>query len=223
MPPHAPRATNTIWLLMLLLMLTTFRHRSNTSRDRGPRAFLEAAGCVVVLFWLSWRLAPICSVRDLNLNIYACAHLFCEGGGFNSNVMSEISYALHDRDATAGIHLLDATGAACPPWHSSAQIPRSGSAVSTLAWGPHSRTDSLRPRLPFVPADRCGGDRAGCGCLQEAHQGHRAGARSGAAEHVRGGPAGNGEHAHSEVRGVAGGGRRGGGLALWAMERACTQ
>ena len=38
------------------------RHRSNTSRDRGPRAFLEAAGCVVVLFWLSWRLAPICSV-----------------------------------------------------------------------------------------------------------------------------------------------------------------
>ncbi len=35
-------------------------HRSNVSRDRGLRAFLEAAGSVVVLFVLSWRLAPVC-------------------------------------------------------------------------------------------------------------------------------------------------------------------
>lgn len=31
------------------------------SRDRGPRAVLEAVGAVVVLFCLSWQLAPICS------------------------------------------------------------------------------------------------------------------------------------------------------------------
>lgn len=36
--------------------------RSNCSRDRGLRAFLEAAGAVVVLFCLSWRLAPAVSV-----------------------------------------------------------------------------------------------------------------------------------------------------------------
>lgn len=35
--------------------------RSNISRDRGPRALLEAVGSVVVLFCLSWRLAPVCS------------------------------------------------------------------------------------------------------------------------------------------------------------------
>lgn len=32
---------------------------SNVSRDRGPRAVLEASGAVVVLFCLSWRLGPI--------------------------------------------------------------------------------------------------------------------------------------------------------------------
>lgn len=35
---------------------------NNVSRDRGMRAFLEAAGSVVVLFVLSWRLAPVCSI-----------------------------------------------------------------------------------------------------------------------------------------------------------------
>jgi ATP-binding cassette subfamily B (MDR/TAP) protein 8 len=35
---------------------------SNCSRDRGLRAFLEAAGAVVVLFCLSWRLAPAVSI-----------------------------------------------------------------------------------------------------------------------------------------------------------------
>ncbi|GBF88247.1 ABC transporter B family protein [Raphidocelis subcapitata] len=35
---------------------------SNCSRDRGLRAFLEAAGAILVLFWLSWRLAPVCSL-----------------------------------------------------------------------------------------------------------------------------------------------------------------
>ncbi|KXZ54890.1 hypothetical protein GPECTOR_4g962 [Gonium pectorale] len=35
---------------------------NNVSRDRGLRAFLEAAGSVLVLFALSWRLAPVCSV-----------------------------------------------------------------------------------------------------------------------------------------------------------------
>lgn len=38
------------------------RSRSNCSRDRGLRAFLEAAGAVAVLFWLSWRLAPAVSL-----------------------------------------------------------------------------------------------------------------------------------------------------------------
>lgn len=32
---------------------------NNVSRDRGPRAVLEASGAVVVLFCLSWRLGPI--------------------------------------------------------------------------------------------------------------------------------------------------------------------
>jgi hypothetical protein len=36
--------------------------RSNCSRDRGPRALLEAVGAVAVLFWLSWRLAPAISM-----------------------------------------------------------------------------------------------------------------------------------------------------------------
>ncbi|WIA33509.1 hypothetical protein OEZ86_006634 [Tetradesmus obliquus] len=35
---------------------------NNCSRDRGLRAFLEAAGAVVVLFCLSWRLAPAVSI-----------------------------------------------------------------------------------------------------------------------------------------------------------------
>jgi len=35
---------------------------SNCSRDRGLRAFLEAAGAVIVLFCLSWRLAPAVSL-----------------------------------------------------------------------------------------------------------------------------------------------------------------
>lgn len=35
---------------------------SNCSRDRGLRAFLEAGGAVIVLFFLSWRLAPAVSI-----------------------------------------------------------------------------------------------------------------------------------------------------------------
>jgi len=35
---------------------------SNVSRDRGFRALLEMLGAVVVLFYLSWRLAPVCSI-----------------------------------------------------------------------------------------------------------------------------------------------------------------
>lgn len=35
---------------------------SNVSRDRGLRAVLEMVGSVVVLFALSWRLAPVCSI-----------------------------------------------------------------------------------------------------------------------------------------------------------------
>lgn len=35
---------------------------NNCSRDRGLRAFLEAGGAVLVLFFLSWRLAPVCSL-----------------------------------------------------------------------------------------------------------------------------------------------------------------
>eukprot|EP00877_Chromochloris_zofingiensis_P003375 jgi/Chrzof1/13038/Cz07g17170.t1 len=34
---------------------------NNCSRDRGLRAFLEACGAILVLFFLSWRLAPACS------------------------------------------------------------------------------------------------------------------------------------------------------------------
>ena len=36
--------------------------RSNVSRDRGFRALLEMLGAVGVLFYLSWRLAPVCSI-----------------------------------------------------------------------------------------------------------------------------------------------------------------
>lgn len=35
---------------------------NNVSRDRGMRAVLEAAGAVIILFALSWRLAPVCSL-----------------------------------------------------------------------------------------------------------------------------------------------------------------
>jgi len=35
---------------------------NNVSRDRGLRAALEMVGSVVVLFALSWRLAPVCSI-----------------------------------------------------------------------------------------------------------------------------------------------------------------
>jgi hypothetical protein len=35
---------------------------SNVSRDRGLRAVLEMVGSVIVLFALSWRLAPVCSI-----------------------------------------------------------------------------------------------------------------------------------------------------------------
>lgn len=45
-----------------LLRPPVLHHHSNCSRDRGLRAFLEAAGAVVVLFCLSWRLAPAVSV-----------------------------------------------------------------------------------------------------------------------------------------------------------------
>jgi len=32
---------------------------NNVSRDRGLRAFMEASGSVIALFWLSWRMGPI--------------------------------------------------------------------------------------------------------------------------------------------------------------------
>eukprot|EP00208_Stichococcus_sp_RCC1054_P006203 CAMPEP_0206138586 /NCGR_PEP_ID=MMETSP1473-20131121/3425_1 /ASSEMBLY_ACC=CAM_ASM_001109 /TAXON_ID=1461547 /ORGANISM="Stichococcus sp, Strain RCC1054" /LENGTH=706 /DNA_ID=CAMNT_0053532061 /DNA_START=385 /DNA_END=2508 /DNA_ORIENTATION=+ len=35
---------------------------NNVSRDRGPRAILEASGAVAVLFALSWRLGPILAI-----------------------------------------------------------------------------------------------------------------------------------------------------------------
>ena len=44
------------------------------SRDRGPRAFLEAAGAVIVLFWLSWRLAPVCSIVVVVTALAAAAY-----------------------------------------------------------------------------------------------------------------------------------------------------
>ena len=44
------------------------------SRDRGPRAFLEATGSVLVLFWLSWRLAPICSIVVVVTALAAAAY-----------------------------------------------------------------------------------------------------------------------------------------------------
>lgn len=34
---------------------------NNCTRDRGPRAAMEALGSVIVLFVLSWRLAPACA------------------------------------------------------------------------------------------------------------------------------------------------------------------
>jgi hypothetical protein len=37
---------------------------ANVSRDRGPRAVLEAGGSVLVLFYLSWRLGPILAGRQ---------------------------------------------------------------------------------------------------------------------------------------------------------------
>ncbi|GAX74240.1 hypothetical protein CEUSTIGMA_g1689.t1 [Chlamydomonas eustigma] len=47
---------------------------NNTSRDRGPRAFLEAGGAVLVLFYLSWRLAPICSIIVVVTALAAAAY-----------------------------------------------------------------------------------------------------------------------------------------------------
>lgn len=49
---------------------------SNVSRDRGLRALVEMVGAVVVLFALSWRLAPVCSIvivaTAVAATIYRC-------------------------------------------------------------------------------------------------------------------------------------------------------
>ena len=44
---------------------------SNVSRDRGPRAVLEASGAVVVLFCLSWRLGPILAGQHMDVTVQA--------------------------------------------------------------------------------------------------------------------------------------------------------
>lgn len=47
---------------------------NNTSRDRGLRALLEAVGSVLVLFALSWHLAPICSIVVVVTAVSAAAY-----------------------------------------------------------------------------------------------------------------------------------------------------
>ena len=54
----------------------------NVTRDRGPRAVLEAVGSVCVLFWLSWRLGPILAGK-CGL-CAAAAHPMLAGGCFAS-------------------------------------------------------------------------------------------------------------------------------------------
>lgn len=48
--------------------------RSNVSRDRGLRALLEMVGSVAVLFFLSWRLAPVCSIVILATAVAAAIY-----------------------------------------------------------------------------------------------------------------------------------------------------
>ena len=45
----------------LAVELDTLRHFvfANVTRDRGLRSILEVAGVIIVLFWMSWRLAPV--------------------------------------------------------------------------------------------------------------------------------------------------------------------
>lgn len=57
-PPPFPRPHSPLHPPHTHLPAAALHLRSNVSRDRGPRAFLEAAGAVCVLFVLSWRLAP---------------------------------------------------------------------------------------------------------------------------------------------------------------------
>lgn len=47
---------------------------SNVSRDRGLRSMLEAVGSVLVLFALSWRLAPVCSIIIIAAAVTATAY-----------------------------------------------------------------------------------------------------------------------------------------------------
>ena len=49
---------------------------SNVSRDRGPRAVLEASGAVVVLFCLSWRLGPILAGEHNHVTVHATSCFF---------------------------------------------------------------------------------------------------------------------------------------------------
>lgn len=49
-------------LMFISTPATLFPSPSNVSRDRGLRSFLEGFGSVLVLFFLSWRLAPVCSI-----------------------------------------------------------------------------------------------------------------------------------------------------------------
>lgn len=48
---------------------------SNVSRDRGPRAVLEASGAVVVLFCLSWRLGPILAGGHMDVTVQATSRM----------------------------------------------------------------------------------------------------------------------------------------------------
>ncbi|GFR53209.1 hypothetical protein Agub_g15916 [Astrephomene gubernaculifera] len=47
---------------------------NNVSRDRGLRAFLEAGGSILVLFALSWRLAPVCCLVVLAAGLAAAVY-----------------------------------------------------------------------------------------------------------------------------------------------------
>jgi hypothetical protein len=47
---------------------------NNCSRDRGLRAFAEATGSILVLFVLSWRLAPVCTAVIVAAALAAAAY-----------------------------------------------------------------------------------------------------------------------------------------------------
>jgi ABC-type multidrug transport system fused ATPase/permease subunit len=69
----------------------------NISRDRGLRAVLEATGSVAVLFYLSWRLAPVLGAVIVGTGVAAAMYRNATRG-----IEARMAYALRCLSRVAG-------------------------------------------------------------------------------------------------------------------------